>query len=73
MPMTISIIPPTALILFPKIFPILLPNKKPANERENVTMPMTIMGVASAVWRNAKLKPTINASMLVATDNVNRV
>jgi hypothetical protein len=39
----------------------------------NVTIPVAIIGAAMSVCRNAKLKPTAKASMLVAMDKVNRV
>ena len=42
------------------------------NESRKVTSPIMIIGVEMAVWMNAKLKPTIKASMLVATDKVNK-
>jgi hypothetical protein len=60
-PMAMSMIPPTAFILFPKKFPITLPKRKPAYERENVTMPITTIGARISVCRKAKLKPTINS------------
>jgi hypothetical protein len=51
MPMAISMIPPTALILFPKIFPITLPNKKHANEREKGFILSAIAGNSVVLLR----------------------
>lgn len=59
-----SMIPPMALIFLPKKPPITLPNKKPTKEKENVTIPMTTIGVRMSVCRKTRLKPTIKASML---------
>lgn len=64
--------PPNVSILFPKRFPNLLPAKTPSNDNKNVTIPITIIGIAIYILRNAKLNPTANASMLVATDNINK-
>ena len=61
--MAISITPPMTFILLPRIFPTKLPKWKPKYERENVTTPITIIGITIADWRKAKLKPTIKASI----------
>ena len=70
MPMAMSMIPPMALILFPKTLAMVLPKKKPTQDNPKVTAPIAAMGVTMEVWRKAKLNPTMSASMLVATDNV---
>lgn len=69
-PITIKINPPMILILFPKKSPKRHPKKKPNSDNEKVTKPIIKIGSRMDICRNAKLKPTINASMLVATDKL---
>jgi hypothetical protein len=71
-PIDIKMIPPRISILFLKRCPSLLPNVTPRNDNRKVTDQIAIMGVIIDICRNAKLKPTAKASMLVATDNISR-
>lgn len=70
--MPIKMKPPTISILFAKKCPNLLPAKTPNNDNRNVTVPITITGVAIEICKNTKLKPTAKASILVATDNASK-
>ena len=59
--MAISMIPPTALILFPKIFPITLPNKKPPNDREKVTYASVLRNEGSCYGEKGIVKTVSGA------------
>ena len=66
-PIRMRIRPPRIWIFLPKTFPMPEPNTKPKSESTKVTIPMIMIGKTIEVSRKAKLRPTIKASMLVAT------
>lgn len=72
MPMAIRTMPPMTCTLRLKNFPILLPKLKPAKDKRNVTKPIIITGVVIDILSKEKLSPTASASMLVATERINR-
>ena len=72
MPIAIKTVPPMTCTLCLKSFPSLLPKLKPAKDRRNAITPMVTTGIVMDALRREKLSPTANASMLVATERINR-
>lgn len=71
--MMTSMRPPRIPTPFSKKRLSLFPKHTPRNDNRNVTVPITIIGVAIGAFNKAKLSPTAKASILVATDNISKL
>ena len=65
-------IPPNASIFLSKRWPTFLPITTPVMDKIKVTTPIIHDGVIISTFRKEKLRPTANASMLVAIDKNNK-
>ena len=69
-PIATKIRPPNDSTLVFRTRPNLPPIWTPKKDSENVTTPVTIAGIMTETCRRERLRPTVKASMLVATDNI---
>ena len=71
-PMIMRINPPTISIFLPKKRPVLLPMNNPRNVKIEAVRPIITTGNKRATVSKYKVKPTANASILTATENIKR-
>lgn len=67
-PIRKRIIPPRISIFFPNLIPVFLPKRMPSMEKKKVVNPIMNVVRNNLTLIKAKLMPTINASILVASD-----